>query len=260
VTQAQRTGKNLGGYRGERIDISMIQRALAARAAAHGWRTEAMPAANGLILPAYQRPAATTRRRIYLSSGIHGDEPAGPLALLQLLDENAWPADAALWLCPCLNPDGFARNTRENRDGVDLNRDYRDPRSAEVSAHIRWLQRQPRFDFALCLHEDWEARGFYVYEINRTGGASLAARMIPAVAPICPIDPSPEIDGFEARDGIISPAVDLDARPLWPEAFYLRRHHTPHTCTLEAPSDFPLEVRVRALVAGVRAALHDAAG
>ena len=64
------------------------------------------------------------------------------------------PIDAALWLCPCLNPTGFPLNRRENAEGIDLNRDYRHLQSAEVRAHIDWLGRQPFFDLTLCLHED----------------------------------------------------------------------------------------------------------
>ena len=40
-----------------------------------------------------------------------------------------------------------------------------------------------------------------------------------------------------------------------PEAFYLIRHKTHLSYTLEAPSDFPLELRAAALVAAVKAAL-----
>ncbi len=100
--------------------------------------------------------------RVYISTGIHGDEPAGPLAALQLLQEDCWPKDAALWMCPCLNPTGFPLNRRENAQGIDLNRDYRHLETAEVQAHTSWLQRQPAFDLTLCLHEDWESRGFYI--------------------------------------------------------------------------------------------------
>lgn len=45
---------------------------------------------------------------IYLSAGIHGDEPAGPLALLGLLQENRFPAEIGLVIFPLLNPEGFA--------------------------------------------------------------------------------------------------------------------------------------------------------
>jgi hypothetical protein len=72
---------------------------------------------------------------------------------------------------------------------------------------------------------------------------------------VCPIDPSPEIDGREAAGGIIRPRLDPATRPEWPEAFYLGMHKTRLGHTLEAPSDFPLAVRVAALVAGTRAAL-----
>ena len=31
---------------------------------------------------------------------------------------------------------------------------------------MRWLARQPNFDLAVCVHEDWESVGFYLYELN----------------------------------------------------------------------------------------------
>jgi hypothetical protein len=43
--------------------------------------------------------------------------------------------------------------------------------------------------------------------------------------------------------------VDPRTRPDWPEAFYLLTYQTRLSCTLEAPSDFPLPVRVEALAA-----------
>ena len=46
---------------------------------------------------------------------------------------------------PCLNPDGFMLNTRGNADGIDLNRDYRHLETDEITAHVRWLERQPKF-------------------------------------------------------------------------------------------------------------------
>ena len=91
--------------------------------------------------------------RIYLSAGIHATNLPGPLAALRLLRENHWPPSAELWFCPCLNPMGFVLNRRENPVGRDLNRDYRHLEcTAEVRAHITWLERQPQFDLCLCLH------------------------------------------------------------------------------------------------------------
>jgi predicted deacylase len=205
---------------------------------------------------ALRRPAFPPRKRLYISTGIHGDEPAGPLAMRQLIEEDRWPNDAALWVCPCLNPTGFPLNQRENSQGIDLNRDYRHFQSAEVRAHAAWLERQPGFDVALCLHEDWEAQGFYLYELNPDSRPSFAEKMVEAAGKVCPIDLSSRIEGREAHHGIIRPKINLAERPQWPEAFYLITHKTRLSYTLEAPSDYPLSTRVAALVAAVRAALE----
>jgi len=258
----QRLGKNHGGYFGEIIDIRAVLEDIRQAAEPHGWKSEMFHVAGGVAMPAWRRAATEVRPpnqnplRIYLSSGIHGDEPAGPLAALQLLRDNRWPAAADLWLVPCLNPTGFILNTRENEGRKDLNRDYRHLDTEEIAAHVRWLEKQPEFDVGLCLHEDWESHGFYVYELNPDQRPALAPGMVKAVAPVCPIDLSPEIEGREAKGGIITPSMNPADRPLWPEAFWLLQHKTRHTCTLEAPSDFPLPTRVNALVAAVNSALE----
>ena len=230
-----------------------VLREIDALAAMHRWESERMPVGEGVSLVALRRGGPDARKRIYVSAGIHGDEPAGPLAVRQLLAENRWPPDVEVWLCPCLNPRGYELGTRENPDGIDLNRDYRNPKSAEVRAHVAWLERQPRFDFALCLHEDWEAHGFYVYERSLERLAPLAPRMLEAVAKVCPIDPSAEIEGRPAARGIIVVNDDPEERELWPETIYLTVAKTAQSCTLEAPSDFSMAVRVAALVAAVYA-------
>ena len=253
----QRLGKNTNGYLGETIGIDAVLADCVEAARTHGWMLEEILGAPKPVLLSLTRPAAVLSagaRRIYISTGIHGDEPAGPIAVRQLLQENAWPDDISLWLCPCLNPTGFALNKRENAAGVDLNREYLEPKAPETLAHIAWLKRQPAFDLCLCLHEDWESNGFYVYELNPDARPSLAEGIIASVAEVCPIDRSELIEGRPARDGIIRPSLDPRSRPLWPEAFYLLTHKTRLSYTLEAPSDFPLSIRVSALVAGVHAA------
>ncbi|MEI9864772.1 MAG: M14 family metallocarboxypeptidase [Limisphaerales bacterium] len=256
----QRLGKNLGGYFGELIDIRAVLREVETAAQAHGWTSELFYKIGDLkFLALHRQPisprASSPAPRIYISAGIHGDEPAGPLAALRLIKENQWPADAELWLLPCLNPEGFVLGTRENAGGIDLNRDYRDPKSAEAAAHIAWLERQPDFDLYLCLHEDWESHGFYLYEQNPDERPSLAEKMIVAAKEVCPIDLSEIIEDRPAQSGIIRPNLQPNERPLWPEALYLISHKSRQGYTLEAPSDFPLPARVDALVAAVNAAV-----
>lgn len=244
----QRSGKNIGGYCGERIEIDGVLEKIALAAAAKNWERD-----PGFL--AYRRGMPSARNRVYISTGIHGDEPAGPLAALQLLEEDEWPRGAAVWMCPCLNATGFQLNRRENSQGIDLNRDYRHLQTAEVRAHTEWLQKQSAFDLALCMHEDWESHGFYVYELNPTDRPSLSEKIIEAVAKVCPIDPSPVIETWAASAGVIRPQINPSERPQWPEALYLITNKTSLSYTLEAPSDFPLETRVAALRTAVKTAI-----
>ncbi len=253
----QRLGRNHGGYRGETIDIQQVLRDDLAAARQFGWQIEELPVSDHLDLLAFRRQVRAPRKKLYVSGGIHGDEPASPLAVCQLLAENDWPDEVDLWICPCLNPTGFALNRRENGDGIDLNRDYRHLRSAEIRAHVAWLTQQPRFDLALCLHEDWESQGFYVYEVNPDHEPSLGEKLMQAVSKICPIDLSAVIEDRPAQGGIIRPDTDPALRPQWPETLYLVTNKTRHSYTLEAPSDFPLLTRVEALRTAVRVVLQE---
>lgn len=257
----QRLGRNIGRYCGESIDIDAVLREIDQAIADKGWQSDrillqSITGARKLEFIAHRRGVTDPRNRIYLSTGIHGDEPAGPLAMLQLLRENNWPKDASIWLCPALNLTGFPKNQRENCAGVDLNRDYRHLQSEEIRTHVSWLGEQPNFDITLCLHEDWESHGFYLFEQNPDHKPSFGEKIISAVEQVCPIDRSENIEGWPAQGGMIRPAVNPDERPQWPESIYLIKNKTRLAYTLEAPSDFPLNVRVAALVAAVRCVLN----
>ncbi len=252
----QKLWKNTGGYFGEVIDIDAVLTDVRAIATAKQWQVEQLPVREGLYFWTLQRNTSAPRKRLYISTGIHGDEPAGPLAVLQLLRDATWPDDVGVWLCPCLNPTGFPLNRRENADGVDLNRDYLHLQSDETRAHIQWLESLPSFDAAFCLHEDWESHGFYLYELNPDHQPSFSQSIIDRVTPVCPIDLSPEIEGRAAQGGIINPNLDPHSRPQWPEAFYLITHKTRLSYTLEAPSDFRLPTRVAALVEAMKLVLE----
>ncbi|MBL9201600.1 MAG: M14 family metallocarboxypeptidase [Opitutaceae bacterium] len=227
-----------------------------AAARGQGFRVERFGEAAGVPLLAFSRRTPGVKPRIYLSAGIHGDEPAPPLALLDWL-ERGWFDDRAVWLlCPMLNPAGLARGTRHNAEDVDLNRDFKSPRSTEIRAHVAWLQRQPSPDLAICLHEDWEATGFYLYELNALGLPSPARAMLEAVSPICPIEPAIIIDGRPTDEpGIIRPIADPLLRDTWPESIFLRHHHARLGYTIESPSARPLAQRIAALQAAVATAV-----
>ena len=207
-------------------------------------------------LMAWESPPAGPR--VYLSAGIHGDEPAGPLALLELLRAEFFTPDIQWLLCPALNPDGLAAGTRGNLSGRDLNRDYWKRRSLEAQAHAAWLEARPTPDLFLSLHEDWEAAGFYFYEINLAGDDPQRAQaIIEAVRPWCPPEQGPEIDGHQARaEGWIYHEAEADVPQGWPEAIFLAKRGCPLSFTFETPSHAPLALRIGALMAAVRAAIR----
>ena len=130
-------------------------------------------------------------------------------------------------------------------------------KAPETLAHIAWLKRQPPFDLSLCLHEDWESHGFYLYEQNPDNQPSLAESIMAGVAEVCPIDLSATIEGWPAHHGAIRPHLDPRTRPKWAEAFFLIMNKTRLSYTLEAPSDFPITARVGALTAAVNSALRE---
>jgi hypothetical protein len=256
ISAMERLGKNTGGYRGEGIDIQSVLEKIKDTAEQAGWKRDSFTIPSGADLIAYRREGKSARRRLYLSTGIHGDEPAGPLSILELVSANAWPEHLDVWLCPCLNLTGFPLNTRESAAGIDLNRDYRTLQTPEIRTHVEWLKQQPNFDLAVCLHEDWEANGFYLYELNPDNRPSLAETVISKVANVCPIEHADTVDGWPIQNGIIRPNVSSEDRPQWPEAIFLVTHKTRQSYTLESPSDFPLTTRVNAQMAAVRAILE----
>ena len=106
------------------------------------------------------------------------------------------------------------------------------------------------------MHEDWEANGFYLYEINLGEDEPRRARdIIEAVRPWFPPDPGHEIDGHAPRGpGWIFHAAEADVPEGWPEAIFLAKHGCPLSFTFETPSHAALAARVAAQCAAVRAA------
>jgi protein MpaA len=78
---------------------------------------------QGRPLVAWAYGPATAPRTILVIGVIHGDERAG-LTIADALRRREVPRGVRLWVVPDLNPDGVAADTRQNADGVDLNRNF----------------------------------------------------------------------------------------------------------------------------------------
>jgi protein MpaA len=232
-------------------------------AQAEGWTVRYMTPCPSSSRPWLQRAARLGEKApsFYLSAGIHGDEVAGPIAVLEMLRQPDFFTDFNTTIFPILNPEGLARATRGNADNIDLNRDYRNTKSEEIRSHLEVLVTLGRFDVAMFLHEDYEGVGAYLYELNDGPAPDLGRRIIAAMGEHVPIDERPEIEEVVARGGIIQRADiilkhgRIEDREEWPEAIYLSVNHTRVSYTTETPLPFPLKQRVRAQIAAVRTVL-----
>jgi hypothetical protein len=215
---------------------------------------------GGSVLPVLRRVQADDAPEVYLSAGVHGDEPAGPMAVLDLLRQRRFPASLNYTLFPLVNPEGLAAGTRENGAGIDLNRDYGPrPRSKETRAQLAWIGDRC-FDLVLCLHEDSDGRGFYLYAHQRIASPhDYAGLALDAARPITGIDGRTEIDGMPAREGRMHPPESAlrDFGDNLPEALRLHLHHAASfTFTTETPSRQPIVDRIRAQSAVVKSLLE----
>jgi len=195
-------------------------------------------------------------RRVYLSAGIHGDEPAGALGLLEWALANiAVLRGLDVLIFPCFNPWGLENNVREDARGRDLNRLFQS-RSAPLPAWRRELGSE-RFDIAISLHEDFDTSGVYLYELGGTDGE----RLLAAAAAHIELEPQRVIDGRAAEAGVIRPpGLTPENFPLsgLPESVWLYFERCDHSITFETPSEFALYRRVAAHVAVLSAALCEA--
>ncbi len=244
---------SMGSETNEILDLLGFQTAFRMAAEASGFFRTVLAELTAGPLIAWERPG--NGPHIYLSAGIHGDEPAGPLAVLSLLHSGFFTSDFHWSLCPALNPYGLAAGVRENDRGADLNRDYWLRETPEVTAHTLWLDTIATPDLVVSLHEDWETSGFYFYEINLgEDDPQRAQRILESVSPWFRAEPGPEIDGHEVReDGWIYHAAEPDLPEGWPEAIYLAEKGCPISFTLETPSRAPIGQRIAAHAAAVRA-------
>ncbi len=250
-----RLNRNLNGYLGEKLDSVdgyLVEILKAARRLEFSatWLGDKIRHPN-LELLWLRRKTSPDQPWVYISSGVHGDEPAGPLALLRCMQSGALPEGLNYDIFPCLNPWGLNSGSRLTSTGIDLNRDYKSLQTPEAQIHHQWFQSRknhpPNYLASICIHEDWESEGFYLYEVNPGKLPSHAEFVIEEVARTFPVESGAMIDGMPAQQGIIRPEENIELREEWPEAIYMIAHQISlRNYTLETSSDYSLKSRVSA--------------
>lgn len=196
------------------------------------------------VVPAH-RGRGRDFQGLYVSAGVHGDEAAPPWALLEWFRQHhVRLARHPVTVVPCFNPVGLVLNTRVDHFNEDLNRQFHREDRPIVQAW-REMLRQRSFALALCLHEDYDGRGLYCYELCGEEAPSLGAQLMARASRSIPCDPRPHIEGWPAVNGLIRRTFRPRGLPGMPEALALWKTHTLHTLTFETPSEYSLYDRIR---------------
>jgi hypothetical protein len=200
-------------------------------------------------------PNSSDPIRIGLFGSIHGDEPAGALALAQLLFElSAEPqlaADFHLRVYPICNPTGFEDNTRHSRRGRDLNREFW---KASAEPEVKILEqelRESHFNGLIQLHADDTSDGIYGFVRGHTLTENLLRPALSEAGKILQRNINATIDGFAARDSIIYDQYEgVLAAPA-------NMTPVPFEIILETPHLAPMDQQVQALVVATRTILAE---
>lgn len=196
---------------------------------------------------------------IYMSAGVHGDEPAPVWALLQWAEENITRLQEQHFLIfPCMNPHGLINNTRVDHRGVDLNRTFQDAKEPLIGEWMKLVSNRC-FAIGLHLHEDFDGHGIYLYELNHKT-ALIGHRILEDCSAVIPIDQRAKMDGRKADRGLIVRRRLSKKIPGLPEAIALYHLGAPVALTFESPSEFSLTDRISVQKRFVESALHHVCG
>lgn len=193
--------------------------------------------------------------RVGLFAGIHGDEPEGVNGLIRflaLLDAQPRLAKGfILFVYPICNPAGFEDHTRRARFGKDLNREFwkgsNEPEVVALESEIKEYQLQG----LISLHADDTSEGFYGYARGPLYTRQLLEPALRAAEELLPRNRELFIDGFQARDGVITDCFEgvLTAPP--------GARPRPFEIILESPQAAPQFLQELAFAASLRAVLEE---
>ncbi len=181
---------------------------------------------------------------ILIIGGLHGDEPAGVLAAVELASMD-FIKSQCVKILPCANPVGYIKDTRENGDNEDINRQFDDGKIQEEEKVLRDYVAQA--DILITLHEDGTHEGCYLYApmIHQDVGRKALHEM----AKTLPIEKSSTIFGDPAEEGLVTGMAVENHKHSRSIEGYGKKLGVPSFC-LEVPGKAELSARIDALVDG----------
>ncbi len=207
---------------------------------------------------------------VLISAGVHGDEPAGVFAAIDLLMQHAarYTADVNFFVLPCVNPSGYETATLESLSGANLNRLFGvGSTEPEIRAIEAWLHREARqFRMAIDLHEAppyYVGEGFverdnplgcYLYETVSDFSARIGRALIDRLPSSTEVCRWPKIYLDDNSDGVVS-YPEGNHNPVYARETtfdgYLNGRYTRHSITTETPTGWPIDKRVQTHIAWI---------
>jgi predicted deacylase len=182
-------------------------------------------------------------KTIVFSSGIHGDEIAGPHAVKKFLLEHDELKHRVI-LFPVANPYGFDKCIRFNALNQDINRNFCDPHLTGEAKVIYNVLKRVKPDLFVSLHE-WPAKdGYYMWCSEKEKKEKL--QQIPEIASkYFKVYDSKKINEEEAKKGIIwHPEKDYEIRSSKCTLENKMYNSGVHYMCIETPNKGDLDKRV----------------
>lgn len=214
---------------------------------------------TGIIYPMHRLMAhPNSRENICIVAGIHGNEIAGPLSILRLLEcfLHQFPAEFRYIIYPVINPSGFDLRQRYDDDGRDLNAIYnatlKSKNYQEVQAFYEDAQKFSPYEAVLTLHEDSDLEKFYMYGLGKENiqfyhAVCAFAKMM------CPAWENAEIYGFTSDEFGL---VHSNARDHAFDAALYHQGKAKVALTLETPGKLDINFRSNMMAQLVLHCLH----
>jgi len=217
--------------------------------------------------PFFMIRAGKGNKKVLISGGVHGDEPAGVFAVIEFFKNHLkdYENNFEFIAFPCVNPFGIENDRRDNFQGLNLNREFSQKSNALETRLILNEIKDMNFLFTMDFHESWsnatrvegslEPEGedpheFYFWEIcadkSRRVGNKILENIAKEGIEICKWE---KVYGDINNSGVIwypegngTPAYAIDS------VFdsHMAKFYTSQAFTIETARGWDMEKRVKA--------------
>lgn len=192
-----------------------------------------------IVINSRKKPKAT----VCFSAGIHGEEIAGPYAVLRFIEKFDFKKfrNIKIIILPVANPYGFDKTVRQTAKGLQSNGHFCDKKLKGEHKIIYNAIKKENLLFFHALHEDSDEHRFYIYNFEKNK-EKIYDDILAIARKYFPLEMHKQIYGSKAEHGMIINEHDSS----FEDRMY--RDGVPYSMCTETPGRVPLEKRVRAYV------------